>query len=215
MPDEEIVNDAENPDVNSVLTPLATSPEGVVPLEPLEIDLGGDVPITTVDGCINVAWHEFIGELLGARARNACQEVFSDNGVSLMQSFIDTLPIMMFVCVPLLAVFMKFLYLFKRRKYVEHLMFLFHTHSFIFALAIITIALVKLSGPFPVVNNFIAPLTTFIWLYAVFYVFVAMRRVYNQGRFATSFKMLMLLPSYTICLAITFVSGLFLAFITI
>lgn len=217
LPDEEIVNDAGNPDASSVLTPPTASPEAAVPLEPyVEIDLPDSFAnLTEASDCVNVPWDNFLGERMGARALNSCQTAFSDNGVSLMQSFIDNLPIMMFFCVPLLAVFMKFLYLFKKRKYVEHLMFLFHTHSFIFFLTILTIAIVKLDGTFLALGNAIAPLITAIWIYAAVYVFLALKRVYRQGLFMTSVKMLMLFPGYSICLAITFVTGLFITFITI
>ncbi len=212
--DPELVNDEENIGLNSVFLPPTGFPEGAAPPEPLEIGLGGD-PITTAEDCVNVPWQEFIGERLGARARNACQEVFSDNGVTLMQSFIDAMPIMMFVSLPLLAVFMKLLYLFKNRKYVEHLMFLFHTLSFFFLVVILNISIIKLSGPFPVLESSIAPFVSMLWIYAVIYLFIALRKVYQQNFFMTSFKMIMLFPSYSICLAISFVSGLFFTFITI
>ncbi len=210
----EVINDGNNIGLNSVFSPPAGFPEGEALPEPPEIGLGGEI-ITTAEDCINVPWQEFIGERLGARARNACQEVFSDNGATLFQSFIDSLPIMMFVSLPLLAVFMKLLYLFKNRKYVEHLMFLFHTLSFFFLVVILNVSIIKLSGPFPVLESYIAPFLSMLWIYAVIYLFIALKKVYRQSNFMTSFKMIMLFPSYSISLAISFVSGLFLTFITL
>jgi len=212
LQDAELVNDADNFDLNSILSP----PDGVPPPAPFEVDLGGDIPILTgADDCANILWSDFLGERLGARALNACQETLSDNGITLVQSFIDSLPIMMFVSLPLLAVFMKLLYLFKNRKYVEHLMFLFHTLSFLFLVVILNISLIKISGFFPVIESSIVPLVTTLWIYAVIYLFIALKKVYRQNFFMTSFKMIMLFPSYSISLALSFVSGLFLTFLTI
>jgi len=69
--------------------------------------------------------------------------------------------------------------------------------------------------PFPEFEDNIGLLLTGIWLYAAIYIYVALGRVYHQGMLMTSIKMLMLFPVYTICLALTFLSGLFLTFITI
>jgi len=201
-----IPEDQEAIDISSLISPppnLVESTEFVPPIELTEVD------------CIDIPWKDFLGERIGARALNSCQTAFSDNGVSLIESFLDNLPIMMFFCVPLLAVFMKGLYIFKKRKYVEHLMFLFHTHSFVFALAILTVLIVRVTEPFPEFEDNIGLLLTGIWLYAAIYIYVALGRVYHQGMLMTSIKMLMLFPVYTICLALTFLSGLFLTFITI
>ncbi len=167
-----------------------------------------------IGGCDDIPWADFLGTRLGTRAYNACLPTSSDNGATLMQSFLNNLPIVMFLCVPLLAVSMKFLYVFKRRKYVEHLMFLFHTHSFIFALVILNIIFVRLSNNYAGVHNLLPWLVTGIWIYAVIYVFLALRRVYKQGRFMTSFKMLLLVPCYPICIAMAFVLVLLFTLIT-
>lgn len=217
LPGQEVIITEEDLDPNSIANGPGVLPPAIIPpTELFQLDFGGDTPVLSeADDCVNVPWEQFLGERLGARALSSCQTAFSDNGVTLIQSFTANLPIMMFFCVPLLAVFMKFLYIFKKRKYVEHLMFLFHTHSFIFAIAIITIFIVRLSEPFPIIENYMALSISALWIYAAIYVFIALRRVYRQGRIMSSIKILFLIPSYTICLAITFASGMILTFITI
>ncbi|MBN4075096.1 DUF3667 domain-containing protein [Gammaproteobacteria bacterium AH-315-E17] len=210
-----VINTENNIGITSPFNSPADFPEEITTLEPIENNSSDNISLTDADDCIDVPWSGFLGERLGGRALSSCQTAFSDNGVTLMQSFIDYLPVMMFVCVPLLAVFMKVLYLFKNRKYIEHLMFLFHTHSFIFLVVILNVSIIKISGPFPIVENSIAPLVATLWIYAVIYIFIALKKVYRQNFFMTSFKMIMLFPSYSICLALSFASGLFLTFITI
>lgn len=205
--DTDLVRGEDAIDISSLISPPSNLVEGSEPPPPFGL--------TGSDDCVNIPWDDFLGARIGARALNSCQTAFSDNGVSLMQSFSNNLPIMMFFCVPLLAVFMKGLYIFKKRKYVEHLMFLFHSHSFIFALAIFTVLIARATEPFPELENYTGLLLSIIWIYAAIYIFVALKRVYRQGVFMTSVKMIMLFPVYSICLALTFLSGLFLTFITI
>ena len=205
--DTDSVRDENDIDISSLISPPSNLVTGAEPPPPFGL--------TEADDCVNIPWDNFLGARIGARALNSCQTAFSDNGVSLMQSFLDNLPIMMFFCVPLLAVFMKGLYLFKKRKYLEHLMFLFHSHSFVFALLILTVLIARATNPFPYLENYIGLLLTIIWIYAAIYIFIALRRVYHQGIFMTTVKMIMLFPVYSICLALTFLSGLFLTFITI
>jgi len=209
----ELVTDKDNIGLNSVFSPQTGFPEGTAPPIPFEVDLGGGIPILTEAGdCVNVPWSNFLGERLGTRALEACEKTYSDNGVTLMQSILDNLPITMFVSLPLLAVFMRLLYLFKNRKYVEHLMFLFHTLSFLFLVVILNISIIKLSGPFQVLESSVAPIVSILWIYAVIYLFIALKKVYQQNFLMTSFKMVMLFPSYSICLALSFASVFFLTF---
>lgn len=215
MQEAGIIDDANVDELNVVINQPIDFLDDTITQELDENNLPENGALIDIANCENVPWTEFLGERIGARVMNSCLTAYEDNGVTLIQSFIDNLPIMMFFCVPLLAFFMKLLYLFKGRKYVEHLMFLFHTHSFIFALAILTIALVRLSVPFPTIDNYIAPVTTAIWIYASVYVFLALKRVYQQGLFMTSVKLFFLFPCYAICMSLVFASGFVLTFITI
>ncbi len=79
----ELVNDEDNIGLNSVFIPPTGFPEGTAPPEPFEVDLGGGIPILTgADDCVTVPWSNFLGERLGTRALEACQKIYSDNGVT-------------------------------------------------------------------------------------------------------------------------------------
>jgi hypothetical protein len=68
-----------------------------------------------------------------ARLEAACRKIENDSGASFVRAFADNFPVMMLVFIPLVAAIMKVLYLFARRKYVEHLLFFLHVHTFFFS----------------------------------------------------------------------------------
>ena len=110
-----------------------------------------------------------------------------DRGEIFMGAVIANLGPMVLCCIPLFAFVLKLLYVFKRRFYIEHLIFALHTHAFVFlsTLIIIGIGLLlnwKLPGP-------LTPLVcTFLGFAVVINLLVAIRRVYRQNWFATLFK---------------------------
>ena len=65
----------------------------------------------------------------------------SDTGESFNRAFADNFPVTMLVFIPIVAAIMKVLYLFARRKYVEHLLFFLHVHTFFFLVALVTVLL--------------------------------------------------------------------------
>lgn len=69
----------------------------------------------------------------------ACRRVENEIGASFGREFADNFPILMLVFIPIVAAIMKALYLFARRKYVEHLLFFLHVHTFFFLVALPTI----------------------------------------------------------------------------
>lgn len=139
------------------------------------------------------------------RIRQACQKTIADKGVGFTRALIENLPAMMFFLVPLLAVFMKFIYLFTGRYFVEHLLFLVHYHSFFYLLTTLAI----LTGWFVDWAEFAqAPtqlVTAVISIYIFYYLYRAMSVVYEQGRFLTIVKFFTLIVFYFISLLMTFV----------
>jgi hypothetical protein len=92
----------------------------------------------------------------------------------LVGDFVNYVPTLMFVLLPIFALVLKLLYLRRRRYYAEHFVFLLHTHAFAFLLftaMILARAVYTLPG----------------WLFmtlmgwASVYIFLALKRVYGQG----------------------------------
>ncbi len=144
-----------------------------------------------------------------------CRQVVADQGKTAIREFLRNTPTMMFFFLPLIAVLMKFLYPLSKRYYVEHLLFFVHYHAFFF----LVLALLMLWGR--VVTGLTLPgwLSTIpnvvVGIYIPVYLFLAMRRVYGQGRLATSFKYMLLGVGYFICLVVTFMLTLIITALTL
>lgn len=104
---------------------------------------------------------------------------------------------MLIFLMPAVALVLKLLYIRRKRYFVEHLTFLFHFHAFTFFLATIFI----LVGHY--LDNYNIYLALFLGV--VVYLFVAMRRFYDQGVMKTFFKFSFLGFSYFILSIIFFV----------
>ena len=93
---------------------------------------------------------------------------------------------MVLCCIPLFALVLKILYVFKRRYYVEHLIFALHTHAFVFLSTLIIIGLGFLLALKSTALTAVA--STFLGFAVLIQLLVAIRRVYRQNWFATLFK---------------------------
>jgi hypothetical protein len=127
-----------------------------------------------------------------------------ENGpASFQRAFIDNVPVMMLVFIPIAAAIMKLLYLFARRKYVEHVLFFAHVHTLFFLLATVTMLLgasmrIAWVPDWPVRGAIAA-----VWAYFLVYLYLAMRRVYDQRHALTAVKYVVLGGSYVLALVLT------------
>jgi hypothetical protein len=143
---------------------------------------------------VQVPFESFLKRFLGPeRLAAACRSVVLDNGRSLGQSLVHNVPRAMFLFLPLIALVMMPLYWRPRRYYVEHLLFLLHNHSFVFLL-FGACFLVRLL-PLGTAGGLLFPAAM---LYAVWYLYRAMRRVYGQSRLRTAAKYVALALTYAV-----------------
>lgn len=110
-----------------------------------------------------------------------------------VEFFMGKISLMMFAMLPFVALFMKLLYVRRRRYYMEHLTFMLHIHAFTF----LVLALVLLYD----YNTDTSQAVLWGTLLILVYVTVAFRRVYRQGWFRTLSKMFILFMSYSFSLA--------------
>lgn len=126
------------------------------------------------------------------------------SGGSLVNYIFSKLTWSILFMMPFLALILKLLYIRRQRFYVEHLIFSFHFHSFLFLL--ISFAILFF--------NFLpTPLFVGIIFYIFVHLFLSMKRVYQQGNGKTFLKFLMLYVSYLFLITVVGLLTLLLSFI--
>jgi hypothetical protein len=122
--------------------------------------------------------------------------------------FTDRLAKSIILLVPVFAVLLRLLY--RKSRYIAHLVFSLHLHSFAFFALLIgaggDLAIGSTDGNGP--GNNLATIVTAV------YSFLALRRVYGRGRIATVVTMIGLLIGYLVALLVTMILTLALAVAT-
>ncbi len=147
------------------------------------------------------------------RVRQVCEQMVADEGKSVFEKVIGNIPTALIVLLPLMALILKVLYPLSRRYYVEHLLFFVHLHSFLFLLVTLQISFARLAAAIALPELATTLIIVASSIYAPVYLFVAMRRVYGQGRFVTFLKFIALFFAYifgvSTIMAITFALAAF------
>lgn len=147
-------------------------------------------PNSTIDNALDSLKQEkkFINRFLYSRAKaivsiahkNKSQEQF----VNQMLSYSS---VALFVLLPLFTIFLNVLYLRRKHTYVDHLIFVFHTQTVFFMF----LSIVFLISFFTDITH-----TWIMLLLFLMYLFLAMKKFYNQGYFKTGLKFLFLNAVY-------------------
>jgi ribosomal protein L40E/uncharacterized membrane protein len=111
-----------------------------------------------------------------------------DTNHVIREKFYHSLPYMLFITLPLIALLLKLLYIRKRKDfyYVSHIIFTLHFYCFMFLLLLLSFTITELGHWGEVVGNVIV-------LGGLIYLFLAMRRFYGQSNGKTFLKFLLLL----------------------
>jgi hypothetical protein len=171
-------------------------------------------------GSENLKFDVPFGKHYEPRLRQACEKIWTDTpgfGRALFQNA----PKMMFIFLPLIAAVMYVLYIGSGRYYVEHLLFVVHFHAFFFLGGLVILLAERTSWLAPG-TRFAAAGKTFggfliaaFTIYVPVYLYIAMRRVYEQGRLVTFAKYSALGIAYLFCMVITAVGLLFYTALTL
>lgn len=123
--------------------------------------------------------------------------------------FVHMFPYMLFVSLPLYALFLKLLYI-RRKKfyYVDHAMFLIYLYIFTFLFLLLYFAGDKLNARLD--SGIIRILGTVYFFYGVYYAYRSMRNFYEQGFWKTFLKFIVLnfLALITLTLLFTLFFGI-------
>jgi nucleotide-binding universal stress UspA family protein len=185
-----------------------------------DLDGGFNIRIdddTTVDGECNVDDFEIDGpewlkrRLTPERVVEVCEQVRKDGGRQFVANLVDNIPIALIVLLPIMAFVLKALYPLSRRYYVEHLLFFVHFHAFFFLMLILQIVLARSYAILPIPDAIGVLVIVAASFYVPVYLFVAMRRVYGQGRAITALKFIVLTVSYLAGFTVTMLGAVTMA----
>ena len=132
-----------------------------------------------------------------------------DRGDLFMKALISNLAPMVLCCIPLFALVLKILYVFKRRFYIDHLIFALHTHAFVFLSTVVIIGIGFLLE-WEVPGALTPVVCTFLSFAVLVQLLISIRQVYRQNWFATLFKFALGSLIYSVLLGVAFVMTAFL-----
>jgi hypothetical protein len=189
--------------------------EGREPPEDPAADLGelefGDGPWHPETNPLRFDWlPEFANDALNkriGRAREALRHGREDPQ-PLIEAFFGAIPPTTFVLVPLFALLLKGLYLFKRRLYMEHLLATLHTHAFIFLSLLLLVVAQAVGDRLDPARTFWRDLLDWLSIamawWVPLYLFIAQKRIYRQGWIMTTLKWSVAGVSYLVLLGFGF-----------
>ncbi len=124
----------------------------------------------------------------------------------LITGLFSVLPQTLFVLMPLFAVLLKLMFVFKRRLYMEHLIVALHSHAFVFA-ALLLMALCGLGQMWlkeiaPVLASPLGWAITLIGWWMPLYLLIMQKRVYRQGWVMTLVKYSIIGTCYSILIGV-------------
>lgn len=134
----------------------------------------------------------------------------------LRNAFYSALPTALFLLVPVFALLLKALYLFKKRLYMEHLVVALHGHAFVCVALLALMALTSIEALLGAPAWLSAPLGWLEWalmLWVPVYLWLHLKRVYGQGVLMTTLKFGVLGISEFILLSIVATGALLAALV--
>ncbi|MCB0279314.1 MAG: DUF3667 domain-containing protein [Calditrichaeota bacterium] len=121
----------------------------------------------------------------------------------ILTEFINQVPKVMFLILPIFALILKLLYIRKNILYINHLIFTLHLHTVIFIYLLIAI----------LIQHWIATVGVILLIW--FYMFFAFRNVYKQSIMMTALKLNSLLLIYIFPLFVGMLLMIILALLTV
>ena len=149
-------------------------------------------------------WNKFYYQQIIAISKNY-KQIVSDGGKNYVKKLTSYISIALFVFLPFFTLFLKLLYLRRKFSFMEHLVFVFHTQTVFFLLIIIFYLL-----------DTIVDLSNVFWVFIVLfllYLYKALRNFYEQGRFKTILKFILLNGFYTFLASVGFAIVAVLSFL--
>jgi hypothetical protein len=126
----------------------------------------------------------------------------------LVDAMLNLLPLALFLLMPIFALLLKILYLFRRRLYMEHLIVALHSHSFLFLGILVTLVLMalrKLTEDIFIAGELMSLLYMLALLWLPVYLLLMQKSVYAQSWPVTVIKYLILGSFYSAMILVVLV----------
>jgi hypothetical protein len=172
------------------------------------ITFGNGKPWDAASNPLRIAWlpafaNDWVNDQIGRGKKNIAR--IKDDPSLFKDALLGAIPSTLFVLLPVFALMLKVLYLFKRRLYMEHLIVALHSHAFLclsLLLIFLTMALrawlAPVAGALHALLGWVEGLL-FAWM--PIYLLLMQKRVYRQGWPMTLFKYSVLGISYVFLLS--------------
>ncbi len=183
--------------------------------KPIEFKFGGPDPWHPVDNplvfeSLPTIVNDRINLFIGLLRDNV--ELAREDPKRLGAAFLRVLPQSLFVLLPLFALLLKVVLIFKRRLYMEHLMVAIHSHTFIYMAILVIIGFNYISewvGPaWEWIPNWIVGLTS-AWI--PLNLFLTQKRVYRQTWWGAMFAFSIVSAAYLFLITFTILGALVLS----
>ncbi|HZY40341.1 MAG TPA: DUF3667 domain-containing protein [Mucilaginibacter sp.] len=130
----------------------------------------------------------FVTRVFAEKLLSYNEEYGKHGGEHFVEDIQHNVPKMMFVLLPLFAVFLGITFRKNKKFYVEHLIYTFHFHCFVFLFAsIILLIEMVLPGSWKEVKQW---LSFAAFIYGLWYFYKSLKVVYERSRFRTITKMI-------------------------
>jgi len=142
-------------------------------------------------------------------------KVIREDSSELVAEFLNAIPQLMFLLLPIFALLLKFTYIFKKRYYMEHLIVALHSHCFIFFSLLLIILLNAIATSFAEtiwLKETIELMVIALAIWIPINIYLTQKKIYAQGYFMTTVKYIFVGVAYWMLLtataALAFVVGL-------
>jgi len=205
-----ITDDSENnPDTEvDKSTSLESKPE-VQDDEELDITLdNGELwePVTnpiTFDDTFSEDTTKELNQFLWNMVRKL-EKAINDDPKVLIDEFLNVIPQLMFILLPLFALLLKVTYIYKKHYYMEHLILALHSHSFIF-FTLLLIILMGTIGENIEQDNWLGSVISFVTIILYIWIpvnlYLSQKKLYAQGYFLTTIKYIFVASLYWMLLS--------------
>jgi hypothetical protein len=172
------------------------------------ITFGNGKPWDATTNPLRIGWlpafaNDWVNDQIGRGKKNIAR--IKDDPSLFKDALLGAIPSTLFVLLPVFALMLKLMYLFKRRLYMEHLIVALHSHAFLclsLLLIFLTTALRAWLAPAAgALHTLLGWVEGLLFAWMPIYLLLMQKRVYRQGWPMTLFKYSVLGISYVFLLS--------------